>query len=79
MLLRLGLDRSDHQLNEEKNMSEAIPASAIRHTFHPSFFFWMTLIMAFFIFSGFGLTNLEPLAGGTAPPFPPIVHLQAQR
>jgi hypothetical protein len=37
----------------------------------------MTLAMAFFIFSGFGLTYLEPLAAGTAPPFPPIVHLHA--
>ena len=31
--------------------------------------------MAFFVFSCFGLTYLEPLAAGSAPPFPPIVHL----
>jgi hypothetical protein len=46
-----------------------------RRAFQPSFFFWMTLLMAFFVFSGFGMTYLVPLATGTFPPAPPIVHL----
>jgi hypothetical protein len=47
-------------------------ASAI---FKPTFFFWMTLLMAFFVFGGFGLTYFFPLAAGTFPPAPPVVHL----
>jgi hypothetical protein len=43
--------------------------------FKPSFFFWMTVVMAFFVFSGFGMTYLFPLTRGTFPPAPPIVHL----
>jgi hypothetical protein len=31
--------------------------------------------MAFFIFSGFGLTYWQPMATGTLQPLPPIVHL----
>jgi hypothetical protein len=52
-------------------------ASAVRNrdrTFQPSFFFWMTLVMAFFVFTGFGMTYWIPLASGTFPPAPPIVH-----
>ena len=45
------------------------------HTFRPSFFFWMTFLMAFFVFTGFGMTYWIPLARGTFPPAPPIVHL----
>lgn len=56
-------------------MAGAIPASASRRTFHPSFFFWMTVAMGFFIFSGFGLTYWIPMASGTLVPLPPIVHL----
>ena len=44
-------------------------------TFRPSFFFWMTLAMCFFVFGGFGMTYLFPLTTGTFPPAPPIVHL----
>jgi hypothetical protein len=35
----------------------------------------MTLLMAFFVFGGFGMTYLGPLAIGTFPPAPPVVHL----
>jgi hypothetical protein len=52
----------------------AANASAARH-FRPSFFFWMTLVMCFFVFGGFGMTYLFPLTTGTFPPAPPIVHL----
>lgn len=40
-----------------------------------SFHLWMTLLMAFFVFGGFGMTYLWPLAKGTFPPAPPVVHL----
>lgn len=43
--------------------------------FRPSFYFWMTLLMAFFVFSGFGMTYWYPMAAGTFPPAPPVVHL----
>jgi hypothetical protein len=44
-------------------------------SFRPSFFFWMTLLMAFFVFGGFGMTYWYPMAAGTFPPAPPVVHL----
>ena len=43
--------------------------------FRPSFYFWMTLLMAFFVFGGFGMTYWYPLATGTFPQAPPVVHL----
>jgi hypothetical protein len=43
--------------------------------FRPSFFFWMTLAMCFFVFGGFGMTYLFPLTTGNFPPAPAIVHL----
>jgi hypothetical protein len=51
------------------------PASA--RTFRPSFFFWMTLAMAFFVFGGFGMHSFVPALTGAFPPAPPIVHLHA--
>lgn len=43
--------------------------------FRPSFHLWMTLLMALFVFGGFGMTYLGPLVSGTFPPAPPVVHL----
>ena len=43
--------------------------------FRPSFHLWMVLLMAFFVFGGFGMTYLGPMASGTLPPTPPIVHV----
>ena len=54
-------------------VAAASPEAALR--FRPSFFFWMTLAMCFFVFGGFGMTYLFPLTRGTFPPAPPIVHL----
>jgi hypothetical protein len=57
-------------------MSEAVAAKRMAGTgFRPSFHLWMVLVMCFFIFGGFGLTYLGPLATGTFPPAPPVVHL----
>jgi hypothetical protein len=61
--------------SNEKRMAEAIATNAVRRSFQPSFFFWITLIMAAFVFSGFGLTYLKPLATGTLAPVPPAIHL----
>jgi len=40
-----------------------------------SFFFWMTVVMSLFVFSGFALTYWIPMAGGSLAPLPPVVHL----
>lgn len=56
-------------------MAQAMPATAIRHAFHPSFYFWMTVVMALFIFGGFSLTYWVPMASGALAPLPPVVHL----
>lgn len=55
-------------------MAEAT-TKAITRPFQPSFFLWMTVIMAGFVFSGFGLTYLKPMATGTLPPLPPAIHV----
>ena len=52
-----------------------VARGSARTAFRPSFHLWMTLLMAFFVFGGFGMTYLGPLAAGTMPPTPPVVHL----
>jgi hypothetical protein len=54
--------------------SVAAPVAAST-TFRASFYFWMVLLMAFFVFGGFGMTYWYPLATSTFPPAPPVVHL----
>ena len=39
------------------------------------FFLWMTVVMAVFVFGGFGMTYWLPMVHGTFPPAPPVVHL----
>ncbi len=59
----------------------ATPSSAMgksgvhARAFRPSFYFWMILVMATFVFGGFGMTYLYPLATGSFPTAPPVVHL----
>ena len=53
----------------------AAQAPAASTTFRGSFFLWMVLLMAFFVFAGFGMTYWYPLAAGTFPAAPPVVHL----
>ncbi len=48
------------------------PANA---AFRPSFHLWMTLLMALFVFGGFGMTYIGPMVEGTFPHAPPVVHL----
>lgn len=40
-----------------------------------SFHFGLVLVMAAFVFAGFGMTYIGPITVGTRPPDPPIVHL----
>ena len=57
-------------------MAEAVAAQRTPRTgIRPSFHLWMVLVMCVFIFGGFGMTYLGPLATGTFPPAPPVVHL----
>lgn len=56
-------------------MSEAVAASSASASFRPSFYTGMTLVMAFFVFGGFGMTYWAPLATGNFPPAPLVVHL----
>ena len=44
-------------------------------TFRPTFYFWMILLMAVFVFGGFGMTYLVPMVRGAFPTAPPVVHL----
>lgn len=56
-------------------MSAIIDKKVNKRSFQPSFFFWMTIVMAFFVFTGFGFTYWKPMASGTLKSLPPIVHL----
>lgn len=56
-------------------MNEAAAGVGTGSAFRPSFHLWMALLMCVFIFGGFGMTYLGPLASGTFPPAPPLVHL----
>lgn len=53
----------------------ATAAPAAARGFSPSFAFWITLAMAFFVFAGFGLHSFLPALRGQFPPAPPVVHL----
>lgn len=57
------------------NTTTSSATSQSRHTFKPSFYFGMTLVMAFFVFAGFGMTYWFPMASGDFPSAPPVVHL----
>lgn len=56
-------------------MTDIAAAAHTATRFKPSYFFWLTLAMCFFVFGGFGMTYLFPLTQGSFPPAPPIVHL----
>ncbi len=56
-------------------MADAVLGKAAVELGRLSFHFWMTLLMALFVFGGFGMTYLGPLALGTFPHAPPVVDL----
>ena len=53
----------------------AAASPTTRPVFRFSFHFGMTLVMACFVFAGFGMTYWFPLASGTFRPAPPVVHV----
>jgi hypothetical protein len=55
--------------------TRAVTRGTAARKFQPSFHLWMVLIMAGFVFTGFGISYIEPLLAGTFKPAPPIVHL----
>ncbi len=56
-------------------MNDATQLGAQHRSSPLTFHFWMALILAIPIFSGFGLTYLGPMASGTLSPMPPVVHV----
>lgn len=56
-------------------MAQANTDGAMKPRFRPSFHLWMALGMAAFVFTGFGMTYLFPVAAGTRLNDAPIVHL----
>jgi hypothetical protein len=46
-----------------------------RHAFRPSFYFWIAVVMAFFVFGGFILAAAERYVTGDPTTMPPVVHL----
>lgn len=52
-----------------------LTSSSSRVAFQFSFYSGMTLLMAFFVLGGFGMTYWYPLASGSFPPAPAVVHL----
>jgi hypothetical protein len=56
-------------------MAQAALTRGPKAGLRPSFHLWMTLLMAAFVFTGFGMSYLGPLSIGTFKPAPPIVHL----
>ena len=55
-------------------MSTVVSESAARQTFRLSFYFWIVMVMAVFVFGGFGLRAVQRYATND-PPLPPVVHL----
>jgi hypothetical protein len=51
----------------------ANPAATSR-VLRPKFYLGMTLLMAFFVFGGFGMSYWYPMVNGRFPPAPAVVH-----
>ena len=46
-----------------------------RRSFHPSFYFWIALVMAAYVFGGFSLAALQRYLTNDPTTMPPVVHL----
>jgi len=57
------------------NTSGSIEGRGKSRGFAPSFPLVLIMVMCLFVFGGFGMSYLVPMARGTFPPAPPIVHL----
>jgi hypothetical protein len=54
----------------------SVPAEIVeRRSFHPSFYFWMALVMAAYVFGGFSLAALQRYLTNDPTTMPPVVHL----
>lgn len=56
-------------------MSTVASEYAVRRVFRPSFYFWLALAMAFFVFGGFSLAALQRYLTNDPTTMPPVVHL----
>ena len=56
-------------------MSTATTEIAARHTFRPSFYFWIVLVMCAYVFGGFTLAALQRWLTHDPTTMPPVVHL----
>lgn len=56
-------------------MSTVLSEYATRAFFRPTFFFWVALVMAFFVFGGFSLAAMERYVTNDPTHMPPVVHL----
>lgn len=56
-------------------MATVVSERTDRRAFRPSFFFWVALVMAFYVFGGFSLAAAERYVTGNTIPMPPVVHL----
>ena len=54
----------------------SVPAEyVVRRSFRPSFYFWIALVMAVYVFGGFSLAALDRYLAHDARTMPPVVHL----
>jgi hypothetical protein len=56
-------------------MATVLTENTIRHASRPSFYFWIVLVMAVFVFGGFSLAALERYVTNDPTQMPPVVHL----
>ena len=56
-------------------MSSVVSEYAGRTSFRPSFYFWVVLVMALFVFGGFSLAALQRYLTSDPITMPPVVHL----
>ncbi len=54
----------------------SVPAELVnRRSFRPSFYFWIALVMAAYVFGGFSLAALQRYLTNAPTVMPPVVHL----
>ena len=56
-------------------MSSLLSDRTGREFFRPSFYFWVVLVMAFFVFGGFSLAAIQRYLTNDPTQMPPVVHL----
>ena len=56
-------------------MADLAMQQGVRRAAHDRFFLWMSIALAAIVFGGFGMSYLQPMALGTMPSLPPVVHI----